>query len=233
MKVAIMQPTYMPWAGYLRLIAKADRFVYLDDAQYERGTWHQRNRVLANGHAHWLTVPVRRVSLGDSILDVQTDDAAPWRRKHAALLKGSYCRHPHGHDALELSDIVLQRTDLTSLAELNIALIEHCCVRMELSAERFRSSELHVPGERATRVVAICEKLDASSYLSPPGARDYLQDDGFELLTRIKLEFDDYPAPAYPQQGNVSFVSHLSVLDVVANLGWKRLKQYIAPWHPN
>lgn len=228
LKVAIMQPTYMPWAGYLRLIANSGCFVYLDDAQYERGSWHQRNRVLVNGQAHWLTVPVLRANLGDSMAQVMVDDTAPWRRKHAALVRSTYGRHPHAADAIGLADLLPAHTELTSLADLNVHLIEHCCVRLGLATRRVRSSTLGVPGARTARVVAICQSLGATCYLSPPGARDYLQADGFSRMTDIKLEFEDFPAPAYPQPGSAGFVSHLSVLDVLANLGWAGLAQYIA-----
>ena len=57
MKCAVMQPMYLPWAGYFNLISSVDRFYYLDDAQYERGTWQNRNRILLNGQAQFLTVP--------------------------------------------------------------------------------------------------------------------------------------------------------------------------------
>ncbi|MBD9404212.1 WbqC family protein [Acidovorax sp. ACV02] len=228
MKVAIMQPTYMPWAGYLRLVARADRFVYLDDAQYERGTWHQRNRVLLNGRAHWLTVPVRRLRLGETLLEVQVEDAAHWRRKHLALVTNAYGRHPHADDALALMRLAARSTEVTSLALLNIALIEHCCEVMGLVTERLRSSTLGVGGARTGRVLSICGLLGATTYISPPGAREYLETDGFKEQAAIKLEFDEFPASAYPQQGACGFVSHLSVLDVVANIGWKGLARYIA-----
>lgn len=228
MNVAIMQPTYMPWAGYLRLIARAGRFVYLDDAQYERGTWHQRNRVLLDGQPHWLTVPVRRLRLGESLLEVHVDDAAHWRRKHLALFTNAYGRHPHAREALGLMRRATDSTGITSLALLNIALIEHCCEALGLATERLRASELGVGGARTGRVLALCAHLGATTYISPPGAREYLEADGFRDQDAVKLEFDEFHAPAYPQQGASGFVSHLSVLDVVANIGWQGLARYIA-----
>ena len=63
MRCVIMQPTYMPWAGYLHLIDQADVFVFLDDVQFEKQSWQNRNRVLVRGAPHWLTVPVLRQHL--------------------------------------------------------------------------------------------------------------------------------------------------------------------------
>ena len=37
MKVAIMQPYFMPYAGYFRLFAAADLFVALDCVQFQTG----------------------------------------------------------------------------------------------------------------------------------------------------------------------------------------------------
>ena len=48
MKCAIMQPTYFPWAGYFHLIAESDKFVFLNDAQYVKGSWHSRNFIIVN-----------------------------------------------------------------------------------------------------------------------------------------------------------------------------------------
>ncbi|WP_370302900.1 WbqC family protein, partial [Rheinheimera baltica] len=54
MKCAIMQPTFLPWSGYFNLMASVDVFVFLDDAQFQKGSWHNRNRIPLNGKPHWL-----------------------------------------------------------------------------------------------------------------------------------------------------------------------------------
>jgi hypothetical protein len=58
MMCAIMQPTYFPWAGYFSLLGMVDVFVFLDDVQFVRGSWQNRNRVLVAGEEHWITFPV-------------------------------------------------------------------------------------------------------------------------------------------------------------------------------
>ena len=221
-----MQPTYMPWAGYFGLIAGVDAFVYLDDAQYERGSWQQRNRVLVHGAPHWLTVPVLRPHLGAAIHEVEVDDGAHWRRKHRSLLANVFARHPHRDEALELAGAAEQATT-RRLADLNIALIEHACVRMGIATRRLRSSGMGVPGKRTERVIALCEALGATTYVSPPGARSYLEEDGFGQRTTIQLEFHEFRAAPYPQRGASTFTSHLSLLDVVANLGWDGAARYV------
>ena len=60
MKVAMMQPTFLPWLGYFELIMKADKFIFLDDFQFVYRSFHRRNRILLNGKEQALTIPIDR-----------------------------------------------------------------------------------------------------------------------------------------------------------------------------
>jgi hypothetical protein len=222
-----MQPTYFPWAGYFNLVNAVDVFVFLDDAQYERGTWQNRNRVLVAGKPHWLTVPVVRGHLGETLDRVRTDDKLPWRRKHVSLLRQVYGKHPHASDVLDLSESLVGNASLSSLAELNIGIINSFCAKLDIATMRLRASELGLSGKRSERLIAICSHLGCDEYLSPPGALEYLKEDRFSEQASARLLINEYlPAP-YDQPERSEFVSHLSIIDVVANLGWDRAAQYI------
>ena len=73
--VAAHQPAYLPWLGYLDKLAKADVFVLMDDLQYETQNFQNRNRVKINSGPAWLTVPLRRGSQDDTILDKRIDNS--------------------------------------------------------------------------------------------------------------------------------------------------------------
>jgi hypothetical protein len=222
-----MQPTYFPWAGYFNLVNAVDIFVFLDDAQYERGTWQNRNRVLVAGKPHWLTVPVVRGHLGETLDRVRTDDKLPWRRKHVSLLRQVYGKHADASDVLDLSESLVGDASLSVLAELNIGIINSFCAKLGIATERLRASELGVSGKRSERLIAICKHLGCDEYLSPPGALEYLKEDRFCEQAPARLLINEYlPAPYY-QPERSEFVSHLSIIDVVANLGWDRAAQYI------
>ena len=60
MKIAIMQPTFLPWIGYFKLISEVDTFIFFDDAQYSKSSWHNRNRILVKNHINWLTLPIKK-----------------------------------------------------------------------------------------------------------------------------------------------------------------------------
>lgn len=228
MKCAIMQPTYFPWAGYLNLMQQVDCFVYLDDAQFERASWHNRNRIMLNGLPSWLTVPVIRGHLGASIQEVEVDDSAPWRRKHLTMLSNAYARHENVKDMLEATE-PLSTTSITRLSNLNIALLEVLRNKLDITTPVIKSSSLDVSGTRTQRLIDILSKLGATDYVTPPGALQYLQEDKFVESCSMRLWVHDFQPAEYHQQNLNSFVSHLSILDVAANLGWGGSKNYIRP----
>ena len=221
-----MQPTYFPWAGYFSLIGQVDIFVFLDDVQYERSNWHNRNRILLNGQIHWLTVPVVRQFLGQPINQVTVDDTRNWRQKHLRLLSQAYAKRSHAPEMLNSADVILD-SSLGNLADLNIRVIAELARNLELSTKMLRSSELGIAGNRTERLIGICEQLQCDEYVSPVGATQYLSDDGFKKKTSIRLSFNEFVPAEYPQPKADTFVSHLSVLDVIANLGWDGTKDYV------
>src|SRR3989449_8815254 len=93
-RVAIHQPQYLPWLGYLAKWAAADLFVFLDTVQYEKNGWQNRNRIKTAGGARWLTVPVR-ARLGTRIAAVALDVDQPWGERHLRSIETAYGRAPH------------------------------------------------------------------------------------------------------------------------------------------
>ncbi len=94
MRIAISQPSYLPWLGYFDLIDQVDTFVVLDTVQFEKQSWQQRNRIKTSAGLMWLTVPVVfRGLLGQKILEVEVRDAEFWR-KHLRGIEVNYRRAP-------------------------------------------------------------------------------------------------------------------------------------------
>jgi hypothetical protein len=225
MKCAILQPTYLPWAGFFNLMHRVDVFVFLDDVQYERRTWQNRNRVLVQGAPCWLTVPVHRDYRGKTIRDVEVP-ADQWRRKHWRLLEQAYAHHPFADQMLEAAQPMLDPA-LDRLGELNIRIISALAARLAIGTRLVRSSELGVGGVRTGKLIGISERLGCDEYVSPPGSAGYLAEDRFTELTAVRLSFNEFTPAPYPQRGSTEFISHMSVLDVIANLGLEQTAAYI------
>ncbi len=226
MRCAIMQPAYLPWAGYFNLIANTDFFVFLDDVQFEKQSWQNRNRILLNGQPRWLTVPVKRKHLSDCINQIFVDDQGDWRLKHLELLRHTYSRHPYLTDMLSYVRDALDPS-VIHLSELNIRFIRSIAATLNLSPRFFLSSELGIFGTRSKRLLNICEHFDCDTYLSPLGAAAYLAEDAVFENSKINLEFQNFSIQSYIQPGSQLFVSHLSIVDVLANLGENATRNYV------
>ena len=215
---AIMQPTYLPWSGYFSLIASVDVFVFLDDVQFSRDTWQSKNRILLDGAEHYLTVPNVYAPLKSQICDILVDDTKEWRQEHITALLSAYGEHPWGRQCIKVVERAL-RTGKNHLADVSIALIEELCHMVGLTTPFVRATSLGCGGRRSEHVALICKALNCDRYLSPAGARDYLKEDKFEDMSSVRLDFLEVEPSPYPQAGFQGFMSHLSIIDVIANIG--------------
>jgi len=223
-----MQPTYIPWAGYFNLIHNSDVFVFLDDVQFEHQSWQTRNRVLNHSQEILLSVPIKKHSLNTLIYDAEVTDDQRWRSKHAKTIKHAYVNSPFFSEVYPLYENILYDTSVERLLDLNIRLIKMFSQKLNVESEFLLASELNCPGVRSEHVYQICKKLNADLYISPKGAQDYIEEDNVLIDSNIKVGFQDFKVTPYTQLGAKSFFSHMSIIDIVMNIGWDMSKIYIS-----
>lgn len=224
MRLVVLQPGYLPWLGYFDQLSRSDLFVHYDDVQYDKHGWRNRNRVRTAGGDgwSWLTVPVKLGGkFGARILDVEIDGKTRWADKHWRTLEQNYRRAPFfSRFAPELEP--LYRREWTKLVELDLALTATIARAFGLGERRtVRSSELPAcpPSQDPTqRLLDLCRHFEATDYFSGAAARDYL-DVGRFSAAGVRVEFQEFRHPTYPQVHPGPFVSHLSAVDALFNLG--------------
>lgn len=216
--VAVLQPSYLPWLGYLDQIAKSDVFVFYDDVQYDKNGWRNRNRIRTGGPEgwSWLTIPVTTTGHFPPICEVRIDTRAPWQRKHLKTLRAEYSRAQY-LEFLDLHFGSLFEGAESSLAAVAIESVRAMMAALAIDTPLFRSSELNICGDRNTRLLAICQYFGAAKYLSGEAARAYLDVAMFEKAG-IAVEFQSYAHPVYSQTRE-PFISHLSAIDALLNTG--------------
>ena len=224
--LVVMQPTFLPWAGYFNLMAQAHDFVFLDDVQLEKQSWQTRNRLVVGGEVRWVVVPVRNTHLAQTIRETEVLHGTHWREKFARGFVINYGRHPHFADAQQIVQALLA-CDALDLATFNECMIRFIAERLGLAPCLHRASGLQVEGLRSARLAGMCRHFQAHEYLSPVGSADYLAEDCFEELSPVPLRFQAYAPGPYPQKGCSGFHSHLSIVDVVANVGWHQARGYV------
>jgi hypothetical protein len=216
MRVAVLQPSYLPWLGYFDQMASVDAFVFYDDVQFDRGGWRNRNRIRTSGEPgwSWLTIPVMLHGF-PKISEVAIDERMPWRRKHLASLRNAYARAPHFAVLERFEPFYAAKS--ASFVDTVIDNVRTLAALLEVSTPLYRSSELGIDGDRNERLVAICRHFRADEYLSGDAARAYL-DEGLFARAGIRVLWQSYDHPVYPQLHG-EFISHLSAIDAVLNLG--------------
>jgi len=218
-RIAIAQPTYLPWLGFFDLIDQVDAFVILDSVQFEKQSWQQRNRIKTPAGLQWLTVPVVfRGRFGQSIQDVEIRDCEFWR-KHLRAIELSYRRAPFFEDHFHHLSARLNCSQGTRLLTLNVRLIEWFMSLLVIRTPLFFSSALGLPGKRTELLANICATLGATAYISPIGSAAYLLQEIDLLESRsVRVLFHNYQHPSYAQMFP-PFVPYASILDLIFNEG--------------
>lgn len=223
MILSIMQPTYLPWMGYFDLIDSVDKFVFLDNVQLERSGWQVRNRIRSSQGELMLRVAISTPNRFDDTLIHQTQfvNGHPWRKKHLKSIKMNYQKAPFFEQLYPLLENIYQQ-DETSLSEFNIQVINTLCSFMGIHTPKLRASELTgIEGIKDTRLTSLCKHLGADQYLSPSGAMAYIEQTspGGDLSKNgIDVFYHQFIHPQYTQLYD-GFISHLSIIDTLFNLG--------------
>jgi hypothetical protein len=224
MRVAISQPTYLPWLGYLDLIDQVDTFVFLDTVQFEKRSWQQRNRIKVPGGLSILTVPVIvKGRFAQRIRDVEIESPY-FIHKHLRSIETNYRRSPFfARHFTELAGILEGFAPGAHLADLNVQLVRWLCTTLGVRTPLLRASEMDQEGCRSELLLKLCEALSADRYLSVPGSAGYLLNDVPQFSAAgIEVAFQHYEHPKYQQQFP-PFWSHASAIDLLFNEGDRSL----------
>ena len=214
----IAQPTYLPWLGYFELIATADVVVFLDTVQFEKQSWQCRNRLKgSNGQPFWLSVPLMEHALATSLREIRiSPKQGTWRKKHLRSIEIQLGAGPYFRELFPRVQTWLN-TEYEYLADLNIDGIKMFSEMLALSPRFVRASELNPKGHKTELVVDLCRQVGADRYYSSAGSKEYLEERLF-TETGVELTYQAWEHPTYRQRGD-GFVSHLSALDALMNIG--------------
>ena len=215
--VAIIQSGYLPWKGHFDIINDVDLFVFLDDVQFTLRDWRTRNRIKTAQGPAWLTIPVG--GHRDLCIDEVRIPNPGWQAKHWETLRYTYGKAPFFPLYRSFfQDLYLGRR-WESLSELNQYLTRTIARDfLGIRTEFMDARPLATTGRKTTRLLQILEKCAATTYVTGPSTRSYLD---VELLAShgIQSIFKDFEGyPDYPQ-AHPPFEHKVSVVDLLFNVG--------------
>lgn len=218
--ISIRQPGYFPYSGFFKKIQSSDYFVYLDDVQYERGDWDNRNKIKTSEGEIWLTVPVYN-KFGQKLNEVKISYETNWNDKHIKAIEMNYQKSLYFEKYWYPLKKILEKK-WNKLLDLNLTIIEYINNQLDIKTKIIRSSEFKSDLVSSERLLEICKKLDGTIYLSGEMGHNYLNSEIFQN-ENIKVIYEQYECPNYSQlYGN--FIPNLSIIDLLFNEGEKSKK---------
>jgi len=152
--ISIHQPQYLPWLGYFDKIDRSDTFVFLDNVQFKKNEWQNRNKIKTAEGWQWLTVPVLH-NFGQMIHEVKINNTVQWKRKHLGALFTNYSKTPFLSDYFEFFKSTFA-AEWEFLADFNIHVIMFITEALGLSGKQFvKASELKLRKGNTERLIDI------------------------------------------------------------------------------
>jgi len=213
-----MQPYFFPYIGYWQLIHAVDGFVLLDDVQYMRHGWINRNRILKPGEGwQYVMMPLQKHAMTDVIRDIRVREDEDWRRRLLAQLDHYRKLTRHFTSVRDLVQSLLNDDGENRVAYINMGIMKRLCAEWGLERQFWLASEMNLDYSAVSQAgdwaPQITRQLGGSQYINPVGGVELFDANQFAAC-HVELKFLRSRAVVYPQRGAV-FESALSIIDVL------------------
>ena len=218
MKLGIMQPYFLPYLGYWQLLNEVDRFVIYDDVNYIKQGWVNRNRILINNSASYITIPLAGSSSFKKICDIRLNSANNWRDKLLKTIENTYRRAPFFSEVYPVIETIIRYdTDgLSQYLEHSIRCVSsYLCIDTDIVSTSRKYQNSALTGQE--RVLDICILESADVYINLQGGQALYDLKTFRK-SNIDLKFIFMHTKEYKQR-SPGFVPYLSILDMIMELG--------------
>lgn len=239
MKIVITQPNYLPWLGYFGQLNSSDKWIVLDNVQFARREWQNRNRIINSKHKiDFLSIQIQKSSRSTKINDIQI--SADFSVKmHLQKIKANYCMCDHFSEVYPMLEEILNTSfELSnkSLAVFNVSVIKRLAQWWGISIDIDYASRIDYsisyksPTERLVEIAKYC---NAKTYLSSIGAKQYMQDELSKFAkASIDVVWQEFRYTPYSQfKHRDNFISHMSCIDYLFNQGTHNILTYIHDCH--
>ena len=224
MIVAIHQPEYLPWLGFFKKMMNAELFVFLDDVQFRKKGWQNRNRIRINDGTALLSIPVHTHSY-PKINEVTIDNEKNWSIRHKKSILYNYARAPYFDEIKDFIESIFEKK-FQYLVDLNTEIIKFIMNELEIKSKIVFSSELEISKKGSDRVLDICKAVGADHYITGTfWAESNLRVEEFKK-SNIDVEFQKFQHPIY-KQIHGEFIPEMSIIDLLFNKGRKEAKKIL------
>ncbi len=225
MKVAVLQSNYLPWKGYFDIIRQSDVFVFYDNVQFTKNDWRNRNQIKTPKGLEWITIPVG--SKIHRLIEEVKIESSDWQKSHWGKIQANYKEAAHFKTHAPFFEEIFLKKKWQSLSEFNQWTIQTISKEiLGIGKTRFlNASDFDLQGARQDKLIMLLKKVGATSYLSGPAGKNYIEPEKFKE-NQIQLEYIDYSK--YPEYSQLypPFVHGVSILDLILNCGPDSAKSF-------
>ena len=176
MKITIHQPDYLPWIGFFHRWFSSDLLIIYDDAQFIKGGWQNRDKILLGSNEYWLSVPVlTKKKLGQLIKDVQINYDVKWQIKHIKTLKNYYGNSKNFSDIINIIEEAYSKKHIY-LIELNLFLMENIGKYLGIKTPIKFSSNYNLKSKNTDKIIDLINAENGTTYLTGTGSKEYLNE---------------------------------------------------------
>ncbi len=217
MKVAIMQPYFLPYIGYFQLMKCVDQFVVYDNIQFTKKGWIHRNRFLQNGKDELFSLTILKdsdfLNIGERRL---ASDFLEANRKTLRKIEAGYRKAPYFKEIYPEIEKCFLFGEPMNLFDFVLNSIMTVKEYLKIDTPILISSKIDDKNGNyigCDRIKYLCNKLGSKHYINPIGGLQLYQKQDFDV-SNIKLNFLKSDIVEYKQFENV-FVPSLSIMDVL------------------
>ena len=231
MKTAIMQPYFLPYIGYWQILHAVDQFVILDDVNYIKRGYINRNSILIDGKPFRFTIPVQNASQNRRICDTRLCFSIRQKKNLVRTISNAYKRAPCYPEVMSLIEGIInfEEEDLTTYIFNSIQkVVDYLNIKTEL----YLSSKLEKNKELKSedRIIEICKVMATDIYINPWGGRKLYDHEHFKK-ENIKLLFlNTRKTNILYRQENENFEPDLSVIDLLMYNEKKAIQKYLTEY---
>jgi len=220
--VAGHQANLYPYGGFFAKFASVDTFVIVDNTQYVKKQYHNRNQILLlDGRRQWLTIPVHNAGhFKQKINEVEIDNSSNWQKRHLKTLAANYSKAPFFNQFYPSFELLLSK-EWQFLFDFNKAFIDLCLQILEIDTSVLIASAENISGKSTNLILDICKKTNSNAYLHGKHAKDYVE---FDVLTKAGITnlIQEFSSMEYPQR-HECFMPNLSIIDILFNCGYSSM----------
>lgn len=219
--ISAHQPAFFPWLGLFHKILLCDEFVVMDDVQFEKNSFINRNKIKQGNTDTWLTIPVITKDYKNKrIKDIEIANDI-WKVKHLKTIEQLFSKSPYFNEIKPIIDEIyaLQSRYLVDYTNLMLVkIIEYLKINTKVTF----ASDLSIQSKKLDYVIELTKKTSGNVFVFGALGKDYA-DKEILLQNRITPYFQDYSHPQYKQLG-AEFIPYMSILDLLFNHGTDSLE---------